>query len=574
MNQSVPKESELQIQPLEITIQEPNEDKELFEDEAIENERHTKAFGLRRARRLLYTSRLCYHIAELTWSFGSFLWLAALAGNVSLFWVSAYQLAGRILVLLLVPFLSAKIDGTGSSDNHRSIVMSSWIVGQHVCVMITILLVYGTLESQRTTQDTQSDADLSTSDRQTAMIFSKIGLPLICLFGGFAEVFYNVLEIAINRDWIVVMAEEAAGTFQASSTSSSSWLQDTNVVLRQIYLGCEIAIPLLTGSLMTLKGDSSLWVVFYLKGISMMVVLVSMHKLCECVPSLQGKPQNTEQSRIILPSLDDRSINSDSSDKDVFHMQHKNNPSGNDESQSRCLDQVLCCYCSDCKIYVAQKGLVGAGLGMGLLYMNIMTFGGTMVAYLAETGSASMALLGLWKGLSNVSAAFGTIAFSYSTTSLENKGLWSLVVMVTCLSVSAIGIGIDQFTTSNNESTSLSIGTVLLISGTIASRMGLWGYDLCVTQLYQNNVPEPLRGKVGGTQTILNNAFEFVPFLLTMVISKVEYFWIVMVVGYTSVSAALCLYFFGTYQVLSKSLHYGRVVSEEEQDDGESVRIA
>ena len=81
---------------------------------------------------------------------------------------------------------------------------------------------------------------------------------------------------------------------------------------------------------------------------------------------------------------------------------------------------------------------------------------------------------------------------------------------------------------------------------------------------YQTKVEDTLRGTVGGTQTILNNAFEFVPFLLTMLISDVQNFWIVMVVGYASVAAALGSYFFGTYRLVSNTGHYGPIADDAE----------
>ena len=607
MDRSVP-ESSGQIQPLEITTEADNND--VDEDDDNDDYHHVDGFEgngeepfcdegvnghsidslavvgptmsrLPQARRLLYASLFCYLISEMTWNFGWSIWLAVLGGNKSLFWVSAYQLAGRIMILLFVPSLSAKIDGSQNKNNpsmaslpknYRSRLLTTWIVGQHLFVMLAILLVFGTLGIQRRIQEQQQqqedDSQQQQQQQQLWMLhLSRLGVVLICVCGGLAEVLRSVVEVAINRDWIVVMAEEARKIESENDPSSdSSWLQGTNVRLRQINILCEIIGPLLSGGLLTFEGNSSLWIIFGLKGFSMVVFSCSMRTVCQWLPALQQHQQQNQNPQFSLTSA----------------SQFQDEPS-NDRLQ-RSLYSMFCCYCSDCKIYLAQKGLLGAGIGLALLYGNIMTFGGTMVAYLSETG-VGIESIGLWKGLSNVSAAFGTVAFSCSKQSLETKGLWGLIVMVATLSISLSGILMEQANrpdsgvdsdadtndsniniNSNSNSNVLPIGSVMVIAGTIASRSGLWAYDLSVTQLYQNNVKDYLRGTVGGTQTILNNGFEFVPFLLTMAVSGVQDFWIVMVVGYCSVVLALFVYWLGTYRFMGKAGQYGRVVEEVEED--------
>jgi hypothetical protein len=44
----------------------------------------------------------------------------------------------------------------------------------------------------------------------------------------------------------------------------------------------------------------------------------------------------------------------------------------------------------------------------------------------------------------------------------------------------------------------------LLLAGVLASRTGLWVFDLSVTQLQQETVPKDVRGVVGGVQQSLN----------------------------------------------------------------------
>jgi hypothetical protein len=68
-------------------------------------------------------------------------------------------------------------------------------------------------------------------------------------------------------------------------------------------------------------------------------------------------------------------------------------------------------WCSDLHIYGAQKGLVGGGIGLALLYANVLTFGEMMVGYLVEKGGMSTASIGHWKGSAHGAAFLGTVWF-------------------------------------------------------------------------------------------------------------------------------------------------------------------
>ena len=57
--------------------------------------------------------------------------------------------------------------------------------------------------------------------------------------------------------------------------------------------------------------------------------------------------------------------------------------------------------------------------------------------------------------------------------------------------------------------------------------------------LFFTYVPEELRGRVGGIQSSLNSLFEIIPFVLGMVYSDVDKYWIVMLLSYISVGIAL-----------------------------------
>jgi len=99
----------------------------------------------------------------------------------------------------------------------------------------------------------------------------------------------------------------------------------------------------------------------------------------------------------------------------------------------------------------------------------------------------------------------------------------------------------------NLNQTDKLLSAKLIIVGVIPSRIGLWIFALASTQLYQQTVESKFRGQVGGTQASLNSMFEFIPFILGMVYSDVDDYWIVMVVSYISVSIATLMVAFGVF---------------------------
>lgn len=63
-----------------------------------------------------------------------------------------------------------------------------------------------------------------------------------------------------------------------------------------------------------------------------------------------------------------------------------------------------------------------------------------------------------------------------------------------------------------------------LVAGTILSRVGLWGFDLCAQLIIQEEVRGPQRGEFSSTEASLQNAFELLSYVSTMVWSRPSQF--------------------------------------------------
>ena len=102
----------------------------------------------------------------------------------------------------------------------------------------------------------------------------------------------------------------------------------------------------------------------------------------------------------------------------------------------------------------------------------------------------------------------GTFAYRISTQRLTiaTTGMWSVLLQFACISLSVGAFFVTKYVPA----------TVLLIAGVCASRVGLWVFDIAVTQLMQENIPDGVRGLVGGTQQSINAFFQLSSFGLGM----------------------------------------------------------
>lgn len=95
---------------------------------------------------------------------------------------------------------------------------------------------------------------------------------------------------------------------------------------------------------------------------------------------------------------------------------------------------------------------------------------------------------------------------------------------------------------------SYDLSMALLIFGVCMSRIGLWVFDISVTQLMQELIPDGVRGVVGGTQQSLNAFFSLLTFALCLVFPDPKEFHIYVAAGYSAVGLAAILYAFGVYR--------------------------
>lgn len=178
-------------------------------------------------------------------------------------------------------------------------------------------------------------------------------------------------------------------------------------------------------------------------------------------------------------------------------------------------------------------------VSIGTRYLNTLSFGAMMTSYLVYR-NMRLDAIGFWRGVSSVIGLLGTLAYhkSVSVISLESTGQWSIIAQFTCLLLCYASLWMPT-----NNKTSLA----MLICGTCCSRVGLWVFDLSVTQLMQQKIPEDVRGSIGGVQDSLQAFFTLLTFAMGIVVSNPRDFHYFIEVGCSSVGLAAVCFTFGIY---------------------------
>lgn len=173
------------------------------------------------------------------------------------------------------------------------------------------------------------------------------------------------------------------------------------------------------------------------------------------------------------------------------------------------------------------------GLLLLCRYLNALTFDAIMTAYLVWRGMG-LETIGVWRGVSSAIGLAGTCVYHWSAKkmTLELTGLWSIIYEFMCLSLSYSSLFVDDY----------KLSLTMLIGGVCASRIGLWVFDITVTQMMQEYVPDGVRGVVGGVQQSLNAFFNLLSYGLGILFPNPKDFYIYVGAGYASVGCAMVLY--------------------------------
>ncbi|RPB03933.1 hypothetical protein L873DRAFT_1799902 [Choiromyces venosus 120613-1] len=151
-------------------------------------------------------------------------------------------------------------------------------------------------------------------------------------------------------------------------------------------------------------------------------------------------------------------------------------------------------------------------LALSILYFTVLNFGAQMITYLLTPGYTPLHISSI-RGIS--------VLFEISATWLAplvmsrvgpiRGGLWFVNWQLLCV---AGAVSAFWFL----ENPMMAAGGLIL--GVILSRIGLWGFDLCVQIIIQDEVEPAYRGSFSAMEASVQNTFELGSYAMTVVFAR------------------------------------------------------
>ncbi|XP_061770708.1 solute carrier family 40 member 1 [Nerophis ophidion] len=569
-----------------------------FEPDHIRNARAKKARSipgsaliyLKGPKFLIYVSGALSMWGDRMWHFAISVFLIELYGrNLLLTAVFGLVVAGSVLLL-------GALIGDWVDRNPRNKVAHASLFIQNISVTVcSIVLMLVFSYKQRIEQIWDG-------------WLTVVCYTVVIVLADVANLASTALTIAIQRDWIVVITGYNRGH-----------LAGMNATMRRIDQVTNILAPLAVGQVMTLASNVvGCGFILGWNLVSLIVEFFFLSRVYRIVPALSVKPPVVEVDQASLQGMGRRGAqgegevveplaegNSDASLnlKEITYL-------------PLCFRRFrwLVSTCRDgWRAYYHQPVFL-AGMGLAFLYTTVLGFDCITTGY-AYTQGISGSLLSLLMGVSAITGLMGTVMF---TRLRKNYGLVTTGIISSCLhlgclllcvcSVFAPGSPMDlslliPYFTSNSSSelggmasqrqkhtyplrggsnqpllpdrSSIHwtnntvlfdnvpsgsapesyISIILLFLGVITARIGLWSFDLTVTQLLQETISESERGVVNGVQSSMNYLMDLLHFIMVISAPQPQHFGILVLISVLFITTGHTMYFLYAHKARRKRRH-------------------
>lgn len=526
------------------------------------------------AKFLIYMGHALSTWGDRMWNFAVAVFLVELYGN-SLLLTAVYGLVVAGSVLLLGAIIGDWVD-----RNPRLKVAQTSLLVQNSCVIVCGILLMVVFQFKEQLVELYNGWILTTC------------YILVITIANIANLASTATSITIQRDWVVVVAGQ-----------DSSKLADMNATVRIIDQLTNILAPMLVGQIMAFGshfigcGFISGWNLC-----SMCLEYALLWKVYQKTPALAvkaGQKEQQQELKQLSPSKDLE--NGQSPEESSQPLMNDASPVSKPDSPQK----QGCCYQVSEPLRTLKAGWVAyynqniffAGMSLAFLYMTVLGFDCITTGY-AYTQGLNGSVLSLLMGASAVSGICGTVAFTWvrKKCGLIRTGFMSGVAQLSCLMLCVVSVFApgspfdlsvspfqDLYTHLIGETTLpeadhsltgvLTGGNVttpapaeeqpplqsymsvsLLFAGVIAARVGLWSFDLTVTQLIQENVIESERGVINGVQNSMNYLLDLLHFIMVILAPNPEAFGLLVIISVSFVAMGHIMYFRFAFKSLGSRL--------------------
>ncbi|XP_036396891.1 solute carrier family 40 member 1-like [Megalops cyprinoides] len=547
---------------------------------------------------LIYLGHALSTWGDRMWNFAVAVFLVELYGN-SLLLTAVYGLVVAGSVLLLGAIIGDWVD-----KNSRLKVAQTSLTVQNCAVILCGILLMVVFQFKDHLEEHMNGWLL------TACYIMVITIANI------ANLASTATSITIQRDWIVVVAGE-----------DRSKLADMNATVRIIDQLTNILAPMLVGQIMAFGshfigcGFISGWNLC-----SMCLEYCLLWKVYQKTPALAIKAGQR--------GVDQELMQLNSQREPETHPQPAEGAQLMSEAVLEKRDRQSkagCCYQMSEPFRTFRDGWVAyynqsiflPGLSLAFLYMTVLGFDCITTGY-AYTQGLNGSVLSLLMGASAISGIFGTVAFTCvrRRCGLIRTGFVSGVAQVSCLLLCVVSVFVpgSPFDLSVSpfqeavahlmgDSSSLSelqasaesvppadlrsfanasasvyetevptlesyLSVSLLFAGVIAARVGLWSFDLSVTQLIQENVIESERGVINGVQNSMNYLLDLLHFIMVILAPNPEAFGLLVLISVSFVTTGHAMYFRFAYKSLRSQLFLCFSPEHKTETEGPSLPAA
>jgi solute carrier family 40 (iron-regulated transporter), member 1 len=443
-----------------------------------------------------YTSHTLSVWNSRLFEFGAVLFLAIITPG-TLFYASTYALIRSLAVILLASRIGDSVD---RFDRLTTVRFS--IILQRGAVALSCLF-FGILASG--------------SRSQAVFVVSFVLLVILSCVEKTGSI---VNTIAIERDWIPVISD--------SLTYDRSVL---NATMRRIDLIAKLVAPVAISIIQTF---STLWAIvttFLFSGCFVVVEYIAIAKVYSNVPELAVK-HKSQAPLFSSVSLD-------------WNCERLDTHLGNDVHHSnRALLSTWFAY--------FKSPAFLASLSLSLLYLTVLSTGVQYQTYMLSIHFTSLevSLIRVMAVTSELLATCFAPCLIHQIGQVRS-GLWSVNWQSLTLAASVAAFAWFGYTTSS-ASYALTIGIV-------ASRVGLWGFDLAVQDIVQEvsgtvsvhvghikehsqATPTAERGQFSACESALQNFFELLSFAFTILFPDPSQFRYPVYLSLAAVLTSSCCY--------------------------------